>query len=613
MAQPEITSQLLSKLDIYSLSTNKIIEKTNQLTHIRTVNHDGFVAETTRLFSPLANPLDPKDPMKHIGSENVISTLFALTNPWPQTNDNKWKNQSEQNIKNVIQGFLGHVSLDPVFFIYKALKEGNISWIEKLKTTLDIHEIERIIDLKEKLLSSINLKNVKQAVAKRINNGLAIDKLPKETAKNTSNIFSKQESDHVGQIETKKLKKIPVDFMLEPSGYRKISDKFSDRSFLQMIEDEKSVTDSNQNSLKTVFDYLQSEIDSFPYSKNGFELKEYQKIPKTPLVSIDHQGQIVINEPKLKNILQINDEPEVLAMISRLKAIFGKKTDRLIGSYLISSLSSQNSPDISWILKTNGTAKDSFRHINKVTAAFCNSLKDIYFNDEIFNSLAKSLSAGLVHSEINFSLINQTIASIIYRNFNPQEKPVSLSVLKDFIGLPGIRQSILSLRKLFLLKVLQNQALALSLDKKNDFILTPTSNIWTTFKMQDYEKLYQELPKNNIAPGNFHKLKDEHMIGHIAFFTVEKYARENQNYFPLGLLPIKINESEMVFPIPNLFNDETTNTISFNSVSFPISTRLPEIYKPEKSRPSGQYARFEINSNDINIATIPISVEIPKT
>lgn len=593
-------TQVIEKLNIYSLSQDKIIKRSDYLSKLRYSTPDEFTKQTTLLFTSLVRPKNLSNPTVNIDLGEVISTSFALSNPLDQSGKSPL-NKTKKDVNNLIQSFMGFAPiLDPTYFISKSLKEKDSSWLEEDFSKLYLnkqHMIEKIEELKEELLKSINLPDVRNSLATQFGNSLNLKLIQVKTG--LENYLDQSYSYlkmTAGGRNRKEQKGFPrkVLSLVEPKEaelYVGKVDRFADQYMLGQEEARKHETKGPYQSILGIL--LNSKtVDEETLS--SMKSRKWQK----PNVALDDMGNIIINEPVFVSHDRglRKDDPDIVEGYLRLTSIFGKGDYQdLAATALISHLSSDTSryrniiPNVNWL---NFEGKNYYKNTRNVVKSFRESLVDIFTNKLISQEIAKNLSKVISRRDFNFSSLNQRLADILFSHYSSFAKEgTNIKTLSEFLKISGVRPAILALRKIFLIKSLKTQMEDLHVGGKKGFILNPHPDV----SVEPQNKFGK-----TIEPSKFLDISQTKILEQQAFFAVEKYLRENRSFLKSGQLIAKKKDGRYSIELPDNLNSNKINSISVQGIDFPINTRV------EKN--IGGNLFFNINFHDTTLGQIPIDI-----
>lgn len=98
--------------------------------------------------------------------------------------------------------------------------------------------------------------------------------------------------------------------------------------------------------------------------------------------------------------------------------------------------------------------------------------------------------------------------------------------LMDFIELPGVVETIFSLRKSFMIRLLKNQYNGLKMKARDSYI-----SVSTPYSIDTQNNPIELLQKDNIEQADFQDWSEEKIIYHLAYFVVENYLQTEAGYF----------------------------------------------------------------------------------
>lgn len=290
------------------------------------------------------------------------------------------------------------------------------------------------------------------------------------------------------------------------------------------------------------------------------------------MISISSEGKIIINNIKASSILsafQKDTDPDFgKKPISQLISIFSKKNpeDMVIAS-LISNLSTDDRiPNIAWLTIHKG--KDYYQYTKKVIDSFDQTLQILlkpqqYTRDSLLYKLNNMLAKG----EVDFTEINKYIGNLMYKQFFPDKKSPTKTALDNFTYLPGIAESIFTLRKLYFVSV-TNEIVTRRQVGNQRLIINPGVDIWN--KVSSMFDIYG---KNSINPINLKDLSSDDLINHLVFFVIEGKIASHQAEFSKKEISINERGSELTI-LSFLFPNDEERIVNFHGVQVPINTYL---------------------------------------
>ena len=320
-------------------------------------------------------------------------------------------------------------------------------------------------------------------------------------------------------------------------------------------------------------------------SKNHYvELPErfnnLNEILTQDIVSIDRNGQININKIKAASLLTAfqKGDPDEKKVSSQLISIFGRENpENMVVASIIANLSSDDQiPNIAWLTQHKG--KDYYRQTKKVIDSFCLTLQDLiklqqYTSDGPLYKLNLMFEKG----EINFTEINRYISTLLYKRFYPGKKSFTETSLDNFAYIPGVAESIFSLRKLFIASVTNGIVSGRRKGNKR-LIINPGSDIWNK-----NSSLFDIYGKDVINPIKLMGLSAEDFIHHLAFFVIEGKIASKQSDFSKKQIEINRNGSNYLIILNFLDPNKGLRNIIFHDVKVPAITTLSGTRPKEKT------------------------------
>lgn len=545
-------------------SPYQILQRSIALSRDRDRDPDSFLRETTTLFSSFSRTNKTSD----INVNDLIATLFVL-----RDNPDKTKYRFPDSVKQgeislLIDSLLGK-NLDflsgkkdssiilPAYLILRSLKENHSWWtqsfLRKKKDRL------QTIELKNRLLNSIHTKKSREMLERRFKQSLDIE-----------------EKDETIIKKEKKLLVLPrLNLItLEGSLSFPFADQFSDFN-IQKTRPE--IKDSQKLSDERIFMDLILEHGS---------------------TSINENGKLNIDRKSLKKILEeIKNDDNLKVLYSQLKSILGSKNSvwSVNSAALITKFSDDIRPDsASWFF----TKHKNPEHVTNLIQAFELTLS------ELFNGISSNKNIGLDKAidktgGFNFSQTNRQIAESLYKHYLGKSNP-SIDELGIFIKLPGVDSTIMSLRKMSLIRSLERNLAQLNYDYEkfsSPYLQYSGADIGVDL-VPHHEKMI-DLAKGNFNVVGFKDLTQTDIIKQLAYFSVEKYLRDNNVVYTKNKrLRAKDFTDDRVLLVPNDLVPEKRNILNSTGLPLPIVT----IYNVENNK-------LEVYLYDIYLGHIPVEVE----
>jgi hypothetical protein len=557
----------------------KIIERANYLSKIRYGNYDGFVSKTTNIFNLYSKTKDPKD----IDPNNLMATLFALRDPFLDQTKYRFPDHIKQiEASKIIDSLLGKDAdfisgkkdssiILPSYFFLRAIRENRPYWflniLNKLKPEQRQKLIGEINELKKKLLASINQPAEKRAVEELFNKTLRLRDI-EETVITISEAPVERGILVVKKLDLSKLK---------VRSHIDSQDQFTDRNLKKRLPTEEKV---NRAAGDLFLDLLK-------------------------VSSIDERGIFVINKSAVDRLLAstVNDRmydsiaKSTYETYMRLSSIFGPKSAIDLSTAANLVMMSDKHPGYEWILAEK-PEKNIYKHVRKLTKSYASSMEDIFRDKRDDKKLVKIFKDAISENEFNFTKLNKKIALMLYQKYFGTTHQPKKEVFMDFIELPGVVETIFSLRKSFMIKLLKNQYEALKTKDRNSYI-----SVSTPYSLDTLNNPIELLQKGNIEQIDFHDWSEEKIIYHLTYFVVENYLQNESEYFVDRRIKTETTpEDGRVINIPNKLDWRSPQAIksSIQGLTVPIKTDVDY----DRDSP-----RLNIYFNDTKISFLHIDVD----
>ncbi|MFA6081309.1 MAG: hypothetical protein WC741_02790 [Patescibacteria group bacterium] len=525
--------RLLERLQHQSLfslkefsSPLKIVEEANRLTRLRYVNHDGFLRETSDVFAGLSK----NDDRNSVDPNKLTSIILTLQSP---LDPSKWKPSNEilsYSTTRLQEALLGKNAdfltgkkesnfIIPAYLILRSLRERSSMWLTGTFLRLKKKQQEKLIietdELKNKILSSINLPWVKEKVVELFNQTLDFNILKPE-----AEIIQKEEEK-------------PLSNTVPASIYIKEFDRFADER-LQPV---------NESAHET-FSFIDA-VSRF--------------------VNVDFtRGKINIPDRKIQKKIKADPDYKIFY------GIFSTDYDQLATASTISILSSENDlPNSSWT-KSSEEKKGHHQKIRNITNAFGNAFEEICTDNNVFNNLVdtykKVISDEKVESfeGLNFGLLNQKLTALLYSHYpttNKKEDPDMIN-LADFLEVPGVKESLLALKKALLIKMTKS---GFSRSLKESNIYFENSDI-STFMINHHDFLHQDGVSFYLK--DLKKLRKDQLNINLAYLNISEYIQHKK----IGVKLVEEKEDRFLVEIPDEMLPGFEEPISMNG--YPVRLSL---------------------------------------
>jgi len=522
-------SPILQKLEkqFNQQSPLELAEKSEQLSHLRYSNLDGFRREMTKAFSPLIYGQKPKD-------EEIIPFLLALLNPIYERENRLSKEKMEPQISHLLDclenkknpfltGEKYSTFILPTYLILRGLKEKSSYWLLSFFSKLTPAQRKEIIQLTQKLKNKI----IDYLVFWDINS----EEQPKEKVKKLLSVGLNLEE--ISKFyEPPKLPHQEINTTIEIEGTAKIKSEeepsFSDEkieSNVSLTKLEKEFLFSNRILLKyTYFDPKTGEIKIKGGNKNLNKLiSELKK--DDPLFE------------KISNLLEKEDIPYFAFIYS-------------ISPFPLDDIDKET------LIKKVSLFKDFLKTFNDPEI-------DYQLKDEV-----KADSDDLS----SFTHFNRSLALKLYQKHH-QKDQVSDKELIDFLKQPINTSILFSLRRLFLFKLLAEnyrKTNKLKLHANLDYVLKQLASSSDFFKYLSKNKKIS-LDKYVID------LSERNILSLLSVFFIEKYLSETNPPFivdnNLVKLPQleKLTEEDLKSEKPRILNSQDSFYVAKSGLLLPLN------------------------------------------
>jgi hypothetical protein len=503
-------------------SPSTILEEAADFAENKFGNYDHFVSKTTKVFEKYKITGNIKD----IDPGSLIAILSALKVPKESLSQEIGPiiNPIMQKLQGEETGFAtGKKSylVQPIYIILRSLKEKDVAWLNEALGEATPSHRKNIIELAKEL--SVNLTDILRQPYKKMlldifNESLNFEKIDRmELLRNAKIEARKKRQAQKEKVESDKKKGKLYAVSYRPNHY--LSEEV-----INSVENT-PLPQENLERLTTMKDVL-----------------EYS------MMSLDGQGEI-----KIYNQLS-QMSPELYENSERLREIFGTKNywDISLAS-LISALSNEGGGKDStgWIFNSHGPTEEA--QVRKITTVFEKSIKAV-FNPSISKELDESLKKSIENGHIDLSYFNEKIAEIIFQIYSPGESLFPAKLLKFVKKTPGVRESVIAFRKLYLLKIIQNEIKSIP-QAINDqaFIVRPDWSVWDTMN-NDFKK-YKKLLDGRFMPGDFVEYDSSKILNQYVLFSVEKaFVLRKQLLYQGVKIPNDENDEIFLGQPPNLID-----------------------------------------------------------
>lgn len=558
---------------------SKIVEKANYLSKIRYGNYDGFVSKTTNIFNLYSKTKDPKD----IDPNNLMATLFALRDPFLDQTKYRFPDHIKQiEASKIIDSLLGKdtdfisgkkdssIILSSYFFL-RAIRENRPSWFFNIMSRLKPEQRSKLIgeinELRRKLLASINQPAEKRAVEELFNKTLRVNDIE------VTVITVEEAPIERGILIVKKLdlSKLKVRSRIDSQ------DQFTDRNLKKRLPSEEKV---NRAAGDLFHDLLK-------------------------VSSVDERGVFVIKKSAMDKLLAstVNDRmydsmaKSTYEAYMRLSSIFGPKSAIDLSTAANLVMMSDKNPGYEWILAEK-PEKNMYKHVRKLTKSYASSMEDMFRDEKDDKKLVKIFKDAISGDEFDFSKLNKKLTLMLYQKYFGTTHQPKKESLMDFIELPGVVETVFSLRKSFMIKLLKNQYEGLRMKSRDSYI-----SISTPYSIDTLNNPIELLQKNNIEQADFQDWSEEKIIYHLAYFVVENYLQTQAEYFSNHSVKVekKQGESDMV-NVPDKLDWRSPQAISstVRGLKIPINTEV--VYNRDSPT-------LEIYFNDTKISFLHIDID----
>lgn len=308
-------------------------------------------------------------------------------------------------------------------------------------------------------------------------------------------------------------------------------------------------------------------------------------------ITLSHQGRFTTDTHNLKS-WKDSLSPKTF---DQLLLTTDNNFDDLSLASIISLLPDPHRPDIDWFNSTTG--RERKKHLKKLLTAFRETTLDIFSEKkEASQKLKPSLNEALLKSKgssLDFSQVDHQIITALYEKIYPLYPRPSSQELESFKKHPGVTPSILALRKLFFVRLLDDQLGSLKLSENSPLLLSPTSDIWN--KMQSYVDLYYDFSSKPIPLAKFIDLSDTEIVNQLAFLAAENILRINPQDFKAGVIQGKKIEDGKRYSYRLPISDDPKEQLVFGGITFPTTI----VHKSDF---------FEIYFNDVLLTMIPVTL-----
>lgn len=318
-------------------------------------------------------------------------------------------------------------------------------------------------------------------------------------------------------------------------------------------------------------------------------------------ITLNHKGHFTTDTNNLKSwkdslSLSKDDDQNLLKTFNKLLLTTDNNFDDLSLASIISLLPDPHRPDIDWLYSTTG--KERKKHLKKLLTAFRETTADIFSEKkETSQKLKPSLNEALSKSKgssLDFSQVDHQITTALYEKIYPlYPRPLNQD-LEGFLKHPGVATSILALRKLFFIKLLDDQLGLLKLSEDHPLLLSPTSDIWN--KMQSYVDLYYDFSQKPIPLVKFIDLSDLEIVNQLAFLAAENILRTNPQDFKGGIIQGKKTDGGKEYSYHLPISERPEEQLAFGGITFPTTVRH-------------KFDSFEIYFNDVLLTMIPVTLD----
>lgn len=558
---------------------SKIIERANYLSKIRYGNYDGFVSKTTNIFNLYSKTKDPKD----IDPNNLMATLFALRDPFLDQTKYRFPDHIKQiEASKIIDSLLGKDTdfisgkkdssiILPSYFFLRAIRESRPSWFFNIMNRLKPEQRQKLIseinELKKKLLASINQLPEKKAVEELFNKTLRVNDIEVTT------ITVEEVPVERGILVVKKLDLSK----LRARSHIDSRDQFTDRNLRKRLFSEEK---RNRAAGDLFLDLLK-------------------------VSSIDERGVFVIKKSAMDKLLTstVNDRmydsiaKSTYEAYMRLSSIFGSKSAIDLSTAANLVMMSDKNPGFEWILAEK-PEKNIYKHVRKLTKSYASSMEDIFRDEKDDRKLVKIFKDAISEDEFNFSKLNKKLALMLYQKYFGTTHQPKKEGLMDFIELPGVVETIFSLRKSFMIRLLKNQYNGLKMKARDSYISASTP-----YSIDTQNNPIELLQKDNIEQADFQDWSEEKIIYHLAYFVVENYLQTEVGYFSNHSLKAeKKEDGGEVVNIPDKLDWRSPQAINSTVRGLKIPIKTEVVYYRDKPT-------LEIYFNDTKISFLHIDID----
>lgn len=292
-----------------------------------------------------------------------------------------------------------------------------------------------------------------------------------------------------------------------------------------------------------------------------------KKIGENLNISLSHQGQLNIDSGKLKSLSKSLPADGNNKDFNQLLSVTDNDFDNLSIASMVSLFPDPNSPG-DWLYSTTGQKRK--KELKKLFSAFRKTTEDIFSEDKTGEKLKQSLNRDLEKDQsLNFSQLNHELTMLMYQKTYPLYPLPSNSDLEIFLKHPGITDSIGTLRKIFFVKLLDNQLNSLKLNPDNPLHLSPSSDIWS--KMQSFIDFYYNFGGKEIPLMKFSKLSDNEIVEQLAFLAAENRLRVEPQDFNQGIINGKITDEGKNYSYHLPISERPEEQLNYKGVVFPTT------------------------------------------
>lgn len=329
-----------------------------------------------------------------------------------------------------------------------------------------------------------------------------------------------------------------------------------------------------------------------PSAKKDFPISSLLKeITAYFPLTLNHKGHFTTDTNNLKSW----KDSLPLKTFNQLLSTTNNDFDDLSLASIISLLPDPHHPDIDWLDSTTG--RERKKQLKKLLTAFRETTLDIFSEKkEASQKLKPSLNEALSESKgssLDFSQVDHQITTALYEKIYPLYPRPSNQELEGFLKHLGVATSILALKKLFFIKLLDDQLGSLKLSENRPLSLFPTSDIWN--KMQSYLDLYYDFSKKPIPLVKFIDLSDIEIVNQLAFLAAESILKTNPQDFKGGVIQGKKTNDGKEYSYHLPISEKPEEQLAFGGITFPTTV----VHKSDS---------FEIYFNDVLLTMIPVNL-----